>query len=80
MGACCTKDVIYGRAKEDDCDENEDQFDKGETQYGDGGARIRLEGHSSFISMYTQQGKKGTNQDAMTVWEVHYFLCYLIIR
>ncbi|KAK4582287.1 hypothetical protein RGQ29_025459 [Quercus rubra] len=69
MGACCTKDVIYGRAKEDDCDENEDQFDKGETQYGDGGARIRLEGHSSFISMYTQQGKKGTNQDAMTVWE-----------
>ncbi|GFY82432.1 protein phosphatase 2C family protein [Actinidia rufa] len=33
------------------------------------GPRVRFEGSSRFISMYTQQGRKGTNQDAMTVWE-----------
>ena len=34
------------------------------------GPRVRFEGSSRFISMYTQQGRKGINQDAMTVWEV----------
>lgn len=27
-------------------------------------------GSSSVACLYTQQGKKGTNQDAMIVWEV----------
>ncbi|KAF2288445.1 hypothetical protein GH714_007534 [Hevea brasiliensis] len=30
---------------------------------------MRLQGASKYISMYSQQGKKGVNQDAMTVWE-----------
>ncbi|KAL7136136.1 hypothetical protein ABFS83_10G009100 [Erythranthe nasuta] len=36
---------------------------------GDAGARIRLTGSSKYISMFSQQGRKGVNQDAMTVWE-----------
>ncbi|KAL0344421.1 UNVERIFIED_CONTAM: putative protein phosphatase 2C 73 [Sesamum radiatum] len=36
---------------------------------GDAGARIRLQGSSRYVSMFTQQGRKGVNQDAMTVWE-----------
>lgn len=32
--------------------------------------RIFLNGSSQFASLFTQQGKKGTNQDAMIVWEV----------
>ncbi|KAM3287723.1 putative protein phosphatase 2C 65 [Capsicum chacoense] len=36
---------------------------------GDLGANVRLCGFSKFVSMYSQQGKKGINQDAMTVWE-----------
>lgn len=31
--------------------------------------RIFLNGSSEFASLFTQQGKKGTNQDAMVVWE-----------
>ncbi|XP_077250216.1 putative protein phosphatase 2C 33 [Tasmannia lanceolata] len=31
--------------------------------------RMFLNGASSVASMFTQQGKKGTNQDAMIVWE-----------
>lgn len=37
---------------------------------GDAGARIRLHGSSKYVSMFSQQGKKGVNQDSMTVWEV----------
>lgn len=37
--------------------------------YGDSEARIRLRGSSKFVSMYCQQGSKGINQDALTVWE-----------
>ncbi|CAI9097212.1 OLC1v1033585C1 [Oldenlandia corymbosa var. corymbosa] len=36
---------------------------------GENGARVRLQGSSRFVSTYIQQGKKGTNQDALTVWE-----------
>lgn len=32
--------------------------------------RMFLNGASDVASMFTQQGKKGTNQDAMIVWEV----------
>ncbi|KAF7817736.1 putative protein phosphatase 2C 33 [Senna tora] len=31
--------------------------------------RLFLNGSSEFASLFTQQGKKGTNQDAMIVWE-----------
>lgn len=62
---------------------NNGEHKEGEDDYqsivgrGDLGANIRLCGFSKFVSMYSQQGKKGINQDAMTVWEViflsHYF-------
>lgn len=44
----------------------EDDF----VRVGDNGASVRLQGSSKNISMFTQQGRKGINQDAMTVWEV----------
>ncbi|MBA0868273.1 hypothetical protein Goshw_011092, partial [Gossypium schwendimanii] len=34
--------------------------------------RLFLNGSSGVASLYTQQGKKGTNQDAMIVWENRY--------
>ncbi|XP_010683599.2 probable protein phosphatase 2C 65 [Beta vulgaris subsp. vulgaris] len=67
MGACCSKEGNYGDRQitvyEHEC-EQEDYVYK-----GDNGASIRLQGSSAFISMATQQGRKGINQDAMTVWE-----------
>ncbi|KAG8637976.1 probable protein phosphatase 2C 74 [Manihot esculenta] len=32
--------------------------------------RLFLNGSSNIASLFTPQGKKGTNQDAMIVWEV----------
>jgi len=40
--------------------------------------RIFLNGSSQVASLFTQQGKKGTNQDAMVVWEVRSFLSLCI--
>ncbi|KAE8671012.1 putative protein phosphatase 2C 33 [Hibiscus syriacus] len=37
--------------------------------------RLFLNGSSDVASLYTQQGKKGTNQDAMIVWENRYGIC-----
>ena len=34
--------------------------------------RLFSNGASRIASLYTQQGKKGTNQDAMIVWEVSF--------
>lgn len=34
--------------------------------------RMFLNGASSVASLFTQQGKKGPNQDAMLVWEVRF--------
>lgn len=34
-----------------------------------GSSRMFMNGATKFASLYTQQGKKGTNQDAMLVWE-----------
>ncbi|KAF5750771.1 hypothetical protein HS088_TW03G01110 [Tripterygium wilfordii] len=70
MGACCSKEPHFGGFIEDDADEIE--YGDGEDddlRNGDCGARVRLQGSSKYISMYTQQGRKGVNQDAMTVWE-----------
>lgn len=35
--------------------------------------RMYLNGSSEVASLFTRQGKKGTNQDAMIVWEVGFF-------
>ncbi|KAE8713326.1 putative protein phosphatase 2C 18 [Hibiscus syriacus] len=43
-------------------------YRKGETLHRIPG-RLFLNGSSGVASLYTQQGKKGTNQDAMIVWE-----------
>jgi hypothetical protein len=77
MGGCCSSD-IHGRRRRsggyfgNDFDEKEyyEEDEEDEMRYGDSGARIRLKGSSSHTSMHTQQGKKGINQDAMTIWEV----------
>ncbi|KAI4356087.1 hypothetical protein L6164_000135 [Bauhinia variegata] len=65
MGACCSQDI---RCTDSEMDDNERQEDNA-VSYGEFGARIRLRGSSRLVSMYSQQGKKGVNQDAMTVWE-----------
>jgi len=39
--------------------------------------RLFLNGSSDIASLFTQQGKKGTNQDAMIVWEVSSFLAFI---
>ncbi|KAK5804402.1 hypothetical protein F383_23069 [Gossypium arboreum] len=72
MGACCTTHIKYqGRHRADD--DLAEKEGKGHQQVlptpGHNGAIVRLQGSSSFISMYTRKGKKGINQDAMTVWE-----------
>lgn len=80
MGASCSikAGMKYGiRSLEDhhvtekDDKVDDQDHDQDPTQHGDIEARIRLEGPSRFTSMYSQQGRKGTNQDAMTVWEVY---------
>lgn len=43
--------------------------------------RLFLNGSSETACLFTQQGKKGTNQDAMIVWEVKSFptvICYVL--
>lgn len=40
--------------------------------------RMFLNGASDFASLFTQQGKKGTNQDAMIVWEVSSLLSFQV--
>ncbi|KAL1549086.1 putative protein phosphatase 2C 65 [Salvia divinorum] len=68
MGACCSchRGAPIGRFDV----EEERRFEEGSVVLrGDAGARVRLEGSSKYVSMYTQQGRKGVNQDAMTVWE-----------
>lgn len=71
MGACCSCqlqgsfDSFYLEEADHREAEHEDIIFRGHS-----GAQIRLLGSSSHVSMFTQQGKKGTNQDSMTVWEV----------
>ncbi|KAK4483815.1 hypothetical protein RD792_011022 [Penstemon davidsonii] len=71
MGACCSCQR-GGRFESFFVDEEEQKRnieDEDIVLRGDSGARIRLQGSSKYVSMYSQQGKKGVNQDAMTVWE-----------
>lgn len=73
MGACCSCHR-GGPVRRYYAEEYEEKrsFDDGNhlVLRGDAGARVRLQGSSKYVSMYSQQGKKGVNQDAMTVWEV----------
>ncbi|KAL0544833.1 hypothetical protein IC582_019960 [Cucumis melo] len=70
MGACCTKDNLYGGYTTYDKDDRDSNGDDGEeVRRGEDGATVRLRGSSAFTSMFTQRGRKGINQDAMTVWE-----------
>ncbi|KAJ6299807.1 hypothetical protein OIU76_020738 [Salix suchowensis] len=67
MGACCSKEPYSDGMVDDAIEEKEEE--EGDVIVGDYGARMRLCGASEYTSMYTQQGRKGINQDAMTVWE-----------
>ncbi|KAL9227746.1 hypothetical protein vseg_003397 [Gypsophila vaccaria] len=70
MGACCSKEGHFEGyddrripVYENECEQENSVIS------GDYGASIRLKGFSDFVSMASLQGKKGTNQDSMTVWE-----------
>ncbi|XP_010490517.1 PREDICTED: probable protein phosphatase 2C 65 [Camelina sativa] len=68
MGVCCSKGT--GIVVENGTDDN-NQYGDGEAEVRDtyDGAIIRSRGSSKHVSMAIKQGKKGINQDAMTVWE-----------
>ncbi|XP_061362125.1 probable protein phosphatase 2C 65 [Gastrolobium bilobum] len=70
MGSCCSHDVSVRGKVESEVDDVSYEYDhENDVSYEQDGAMIRLRGSSRFVSMYTQQGKKGVNQDAMAVWE-----------
>lgn len=86
MGACCTCQIMKGQkfdeypVEDDDEDDREIEGEEGIVGHGDYGAHVRVQGSSKFMSMFTQQGRKGVNQDAMTVWEVIYlFYSFLLL-
>ncbi|XP_009782883.1 putative protein phosphatase 2C 65 [Nicotiana tabacum] len=82
MGACCScqrvrhfdqgnyrHHFVEEKEEKDIINVEDDNYNGNFVGKGDFGAHIRLHGYSKFVSMYSQQGKKGINQDAMTVWE-----------
>nr|CAD1817516.1 unnamed protein product [Ananas comosus var. bracteatus] len=75
MGGCCSKNEVgEGLPCKKEEDGEDDDGDEGELFEGDGdgnggGARVGLRGTCEYASMFTQQGWKGVNQDAMTIWE-----------
>ncbi|KAJ8898905.1 hypothetical protein K2173_008397 [Erythroxylum novogranatense] len=72
MGACCSKDLVYNEGVVPAATEEKNHeviYEEDDLIVADFGARVRLHGSSRYISMYSQQGRKGVNQDAMTVWE-----------
>ena len=74
MGGCCSHEVSFRGRMESEVDDGEYDYDNNENNiddvtYQNDGSMVKLRGFSKFVSMYTQQGKKGVNQDSMTVWE-----------
>ncbi|KAH7867397.1 hypothetical protein Vadar_032856 [Vaccinium darrowii] len=74
MGACCSSGERFQgfTTVEEGHNGKESWVEKGNdhVQNADNfGVRVRFEGTSRFTSMFSQQGRKGINQDAMTVWE-----------
>ncbi|KAG7549102.1 PPM-type phosphatase domain [Arabidopsis thaliana x Arabidopsis arenosa] len=68
MGVCCSKGT--GIIVEHGTDDS-NEYGNGEAEVRDtnDGAVVRTHGSSKHVSMSIKQGKKGINQDAMTVWE-----------
>lgn len=74
MGACCGREKKFEGVVGGEVDDVEDA---GDVRVEDGGSRVRLGGNSMYTSMFSQGGRKGINQDAMTVWEVTVIpVCY----
>ncbi|XP_052176551.1 probable protein phosphatase 2C 65 [Diospyros lotus] len=70
MGGCCSVGARLEGFTEEETPYDEKQ--RGGREVDDrvrNGVKVRLEGSSRLVSMFSQQGKKGINQDAMTVWE-----------
>lgn len=74
MGACCSCQIgvqeIDGYPVGAHDMEKREIHGGSDVVRGDYGARVRVKGSSKYMSMFSQQGTKGNNQDAMTVWEV----------
>ncbi|KAK8950016.1 putative protein phosphatase 2C 73 [Platanthera guangdongensis] len=68
MGGCCSRDEAVDEALWNRREEEEVEGEEA-VRVREDGARVRLEGSCGFASMYTQQGLKGVNQDAMVLWE-----------
>lgn len=78
MGVCCSKGT--GIIVEHGTDDS-NEYGNGEAEVRDtnDGAVVRTRGSSKHVSMSIKQGKKGINQDAMTVWEVRVLtFCFLL--
>lgn len=74
MGGCCSRgDVRNGGVAL-----REEDGDDGDFLEDEGSGSVRLGGSCKFVSMYSQQGWKGVNQDAMTIWKVIHALYGLI--
>lgn len=71
MGACCSchKGIRFENNFFNEEEEEREPEIEDIVLRGDSGARIQLQGSSKYVSMFSKQGKKGHNQDAMTVWE-----------
>lgn len=73
MGACCSCQIgvqkIEGYPVGVHNLEKREIHGDSDVAHGDYGARVRVKGSSKYVSMFSQQGTKGNNQDAMTVWE-----------
>ncbi|RDX99069.1 putative protein phosphatase 2C 74, partial [Mucuna pruriens] len=66
MGGCCNYRVSFASKIHDvECEFNHNN----DCACEHGGARVMLRGSSTFVSMFSQKGTKGVNQDALTVWE-----------
>lgn len=69
MGSCCSCQVSIVD-KVHDVGYNECKTKDLESTCENGEGQVMLKGSSKCVSMYSQKGTKGVNQDGMTVWEV----------
>ncbi|KAF1898686.1 hypothetical protein Lal_00039891, partial [Lupinus albus] len=70
MGECCSHGATVRGKVESEVDGEEYEHDHStHVRYEHDGSRVILKGSSMFVSLDCQQGKKGVNQDALTVWE-----------
>ncbi|XP_058734450.1 probable protein phosphatase 2C 65 [Vicia villosa] len=68
MGSCCSCQVSI-IDKVHDVGFNECKTKDLESTCENGEGQVMLKGSSKCVSMYSQKGTKGVNQDGMTVWE-----------